>query len=100
MSVANATFSCDQCGKRYPWKPEYAGRKVKCKCGAVLTAPSHPPAAAQAKPKPADSGMTLDALAGLAGGEPTGDDAYDVSAGEAPAKPRRGTQAPAVAMAG
>jgi len=88
MSVANATFSCDQCGKRYPWKPEYAGRKVKCKCGAVLTAPTRPPAAAQARPKPADSGMNLDDLAGLAGGEDESDpqEAQPTGRGGAPVR--------------
>ena len=39
-------FSCDQCGKTYKWKPEFAGKKVKCKCGYVMTAPKAPPVAA------------------------------------------------------
>jgi hypothetical protein len=30
-------FSCDACGKAYRWKPELAGRRVKCKCGQVMT---------------------------------------------------------------
>ena len=40
-----AKFSCSSCGKSYKWKPEFAGRKVKCKCGNVMTAPAAPPAA-------------------------------------------------------
>jgi hypothetical protein len=32
-------FSCDGCGKSYNWKPELSNKKVKCKCGAVMTAP-------------------------------------------------------------
>jgi hypothetical protein len=33
-------FSCDQCGKSYRWKPELAGRKVKCACEHVIVCPS------------------------------------------------------------
>ena len=33
-------FGCKQCGKTYKWKPEFAGKKVKCKCGYVMTAPA------------------------------------------------------------
>src|SRR4051794_13791942 len=40
MEQGVASFSCDQCGKEYKWKPEFAGRKVKCKCGFVMTAPA------------------------------------------------------------
>lgn len=38
-----ATFPCESCGKRYAWKPELAGRAVKCRCGAVMRAPAEPP---------------------------------------------------------
>lgn len=51
-------FKCDACGRQYPWKPDYAGRKVKCKCGAVMTAPTEPP---QPEPPPQDD----DLLGGL-----------------------------------
>ena len=34
------TFSCPICGKEYPWKPELAGKKGKCKCGAIMHVPS------------------------------------------------------------
>ena len=40
------TFSCDACGKQFFWKPEVAGRRGKCPCGAVTRIPLHPPAAA------------------------------------------------------
>jgi len=40
--AGGATFSCDSCGKQYPWKPELAGKKAKCKCGAVLSIPAQP----------------------------------------------------------
>src|SRR5688572_11470594 len=51
-------FGCKQCGKTYKWKPEFAGKKVKCKCGFVMTAPKAPAA-------PADE-PDLDALYDLA----------------------------------
>jgi len=33
---------CDGCGKKYKWKAELAGKKVKCKCGHVMTIPQPP----------------------------------------------------------
>ena len=33
-------FSCPECGKQYPWKPELAGKKGKCKCGAIMSVPN------------------------------------------------------------
>ena len=27
---------CDSCGKQFRWRPELAGRKAKCRCGAVI----------------------------------------------------------------
>jgi hypothetical protein len=62
-TVDQGKFSCNQCGKTYKWKPDFAGRKVKCKCGYVMTAPKDPPGA----PKPAESDEPdLDALYSLA----------------------------------
>jgi hypothetical protein len=40
-------FKCDGCGRSYTWKPELAGRRVKCKCGQVMSVPKESPAAAQ-----------------------------------------------------
>jgi hypothetical protein len=51
MSTANvATFACESCGKSYRWRPDFAGKKLKCGCGNVmhLTTPPPPP------PPPAD----------------------------------------------
>ena len=59
--VDEAKFSCQGCGKTYKWKPEFAGRKVKCKCGYVMTAPAAPPAPPAAEDEP-----DLDALYDLA----------------------------------
>jgi hypothetical protein len=44
-STTAGKFSCDGCGKSYTWKAELAGRRVKCKCGAVMTVPATDPAA-------------------------------------------------------
>lgn len=51
-----AKFSCDACNRQYTWKAELAGRRVKCKCGAVMTVPQE-----VAQPEP-----ELDALYDLA----------------------------------
>lgn len=39
MGEADAKFGCDECGKRYRWKEQLAGKKVKCKCGHVMRVP-------------------------------------------------------------
>lgn len=39
MSAPGEKFSCGGCGRSYLWKPELAGRKVKCKCGHVMSVP-------------------------------------------------------------
>ena len=40
MSDASGTrFTCDGCGRTYAWKPQLAGKRVKCKCGATMTVP-------------------------------------------------------------
>ncbi|HEV2293385.1 MAG TPA: hypothetical protein VGR35_05985 [Tepidisphaeraceae bacterium] len=31
-------ISCPECGSSYPWKPQLAGKKVRCKCGKLFTA--------------------------------------------------------------
>ena len=46
-SVEQGKFSCDKCGKSYKWKPELAGKKVKCKCGNIMAAPAEEPIAAE-----------------------------------------------------
>ena len=44
MGAATAgQFSCESCGKSYRWKPELAGRRAKCKCGAVMLCPATEP---------------------------------------------------------
>ena len=48
MSQASGTFHCPACAAAFAWKPHYAGRKTRCKCGEVFV-----PAGPQAAPAPA-----------------------------------------------
>ena len=32
-------ITCPSCGRRYVWKPQFAGRKVRCKCGESMRMP-------------------------------------------------------------
>src|SRR4051812_38319331 len=81
-TVDQAKFTCESCGKSYKWKPEFAGKKVKCKCGFVMTAPKAPKRAAPPPPKPAESdGPDLDALYALADDEKTSRKAGQVEVG-------------------
>jgi hypothetical protein len=41
-------FSCEACARSYSWKPELAGKRVKCKCGQPLSVPASNPAAEDA----------------------------------------------------
>ncbi len=43
MATGDATFECASCGKRFRWKPEFAGKRVKCKCNEVVTVPERNP---------------------------------------------------------
>src|SRR5689334_22700042 len=38
-NVIAGKFSCDACGKPYTWKPQLAGKRAKCTCGAAIVAP-------------------------------------------------------------
>jgi hypothetical protein len=44
MVSAPGIFQCDNCQRRFRWKAELAGRKVKCPCGQILTTPPCAPA--------------------------------------------------------
>ena len=41
MSEATGTFHCPACAAAFTWKPQYAGRRMRCKCGQVF-APAEP----------------------------------------------------------
>jgi predicted RNA-binding Zn-ribbon protein involved in translation (DUF1610 family) len=49
-SSEKLTFNCPKCQKRWTWKPEIAGKKVKCKCGGVFAVPTNPPSGAKSGP--------------------------------------------------
>lgn len=42
MDAESAHFQCGACGKQFHWKPELAGRDVRCPCGQVLRCPDAP----------------------------------------------------------
>lgn len=44
-STNSGAFTCEACGKSYPWKQKLAGKKVRCKCGQVMVAPATAPVA-------------------------------------------------------
>ena len=52
---------CPGCGKVYRWRPEFAGRKARCKeCGAVMVMPAGPPdeVGEQTTQQPADTTLS------------------------------------------
>ena len=49
--VDQVGFSCAACGKQYRWKPELAGKSVKCKCGSPIKVPRQMGAPAVAAPQ-------------------------------------------------
>lgn len=44
-------FLCPGCGASFGWKPQYAGRKIRCKCGQVFMPPD-PAGATAEEPDP------------------------------------------------
>ncbi len=48
MSAADATVSCPACAKRVRFKPELAGKKLRCTCGQVFRMPKDPAGQAEA----------------------------------------------------
>jgi hypothetical protein len=57
-------FVCPACQIKYRLRPELASRKVKCKCGHVLTAPPMPGASAS---QPVDRARVREVVAELLG---------------------------------
>ena len=65
-----ASFECGGCQKVYRWKPELAGKKVKCKCGHAMVVPM--PVPVEAPPVPESDDPFADALASAAEAEEQG----------------------------
>jgi hypothetical protein len=42
LASTPTSIVCPSCGKRYGYKPELAGKRVKCKCGGVIGVPAAP----------------------------------------------------------
>jgi type II secretory pathway pseudopilin PulG len=87
--MAAGKFSCDGCGKSYSWKPELAGRRVKCKCGQAMSVPATDPAAAAADDLP--DGFAD--FAALGDGAPSGrhdDDGAHAAVAAPPARAKGG----------
>ena len=80
MDGANPKMTCGGCGKSVAWKPEYAGKRLRCKCGFVMVGPPAPPA--HVAPRPA-------APAGATSGDGT------MSAARGAAKPAMAPPPPA-----
>jgi hypothetical protein len=62
--VIDGKFACGACGKRYAWKPQLAGKRAKCACGAAMTVPA---AAAVAPASEPDDLYGMAEAAGAAG---------------------------------
>lgn len=42
-TASRPQFTCTSCERTYRWKPELAGKQVKCGCGVKLSVPAEPP---------------------------------------------------------
>src|SRR5215207_1404930 len=78
---------CDGCGRVVPMKPEWAGRRLRCKCGGVVQAPG----VASGRPVPAKKPTAIPLADAPAGADAGG---YGL-APDAAAKPRRPARQPA-----
>jgi len=52
IPVETTKLVCGACGKSFLYKPEYAGKAFKCKCGSIIRAPAAQPAAAGSQARP------------------------------------------------
>lgn len=78
MSEPNLrSIACPSCGKQYRWKPDYAGRKVRCACNHVMTMPETDPASAPAQTAPDDEYELADESFSLASSSSSSSSATD-----------------------
>lgn len=47
-------ITCENCGKNYPWQEKYASKKVRCKCGHVMSMPAGNPDEVLPAPEPVE----------------------------------------------
>jgi hypothetical protein len=63
MSEAVEKFLCEGCGREMTWKPEYVGKRIKCKtCGQAMAIPAQPKGA----DPPPEADMSAEDLYALA----------------------------------
>lgn len=55
MPGSVAMITCGGCGKSVPWKPEYAGKRLRCKCGFSMVGPPQAPLKVSEPPKPSST---------------------------------------------
>jgi hypothetical protein len=84
----SSRFSCASCGRSFQWKPELAGKRAKCKCGATVEVPKADPAEALRAAAPE-----------AAGPEPSVDDVFAAAEMELAAPPPPPATRPATAAA-
>lgn len=65
-----ARFNCPTCQAGYRWKPETAGKRIQCKCGAVLRVPAQAGGLAEIVQTPAAVGAGTGAGGGYALNDP------------------------------
>src|SRR5688500_10272533 len=49
QQLEELSFTCGSCGKQFRWKPELAGKSVKCKCETTIRVPDAAGGVAQPK---------------------------------------------------
>lgn len=90
-------FACEGCAKSYKWKPELSRKRVKCKCGSIMTVPDLTPV------DDAPPSLPDDDIFALIDSAPTGTPQAArlvAAAAAAPAMPSRAASAPARGKAG
>ena len=84
--TADPTFACPTCGKRFFWKPEVAGRRGKCTCGAITMIPLNPPATSEGAAEAAAAPAAAPRKPGRSGSHGTLPPPYPPQTAAAPAK--------------
>jgi hypothetical protein len=80
---------CTACGRTGPFRPEMAGKRVRCKCGNLISVPKLAEEPSEAKADDLSEPLRPEPLPA----EPGPDDLYDIREEPKPAKPRRVTVA-------